>query len=221
LDDEAARWASAKQWRPMRSKGKITSWNDDKGFGFVSPLTGGKQVFIHIKAFRNRKRRPEVHDIVSFALSTDKQGRPCAAEATLAGDKLTKKAPRKSNTPLILIALLFLAVIGISVIAGRVPGAIGLLYAALSLLAFIVYAIDKSAARNGGWRTPESTLHLLGLAGGWPGALIAQQALRHKSKKVSFRALFWVTVLVNCSALVWLLTEGGRIVLNTVFATDT
>lgn len=69
--------------------------------------------------------------------------------------------------------------------------------AALSVITFIVYAIDKSAARRRGPRTPERTLHLLALAGGWPGALLAQRWLRHKSAKASFRRVFWVTVAVN------------------------
>ena len=70
-------------------------------------------------------------------------------------------------------------------------------YIWLSLLAFIAYAVDKSAAINGRWRTPEKTLHLLGLAGGWPGALLAQQLLRHKCSKPSFVAVFWFTVAIN------------------------
>ncbi len=73
-------------------------------------------------------------------------------------------------------------------------------YLIISLLAFIVYAKDKAAAKKGSWRIPESTLHLLSLLGGWSGALIAQQTLRHKSKKESFRFVFWTTVLLNCGA---------------------
>jgi uncharacterized membrane protein YsdA (DUF1294 family) len=71
-------------------------------------------------------------------------------------------------------------------------------YLIISLLAFIVYAKDKAAAKKGSWRIPESTLHLLSLLGGWPGALIAQQTLRHKSKKEPFRFIFWITVFLNC-----------------------
>jgi uncharacterized membrane protein YsdA (DUF1294 family) len=88
----------------------------------------------------------------------------------------------------------------------------------MSLLTFIMYAIDKSAAKSGDWRTQESTLHLLSLAGGWPGALIAQQRLRHKSKKQPFRTVFWMTVLLNCAALVWMITSDSAIVLNSLFS---
>ncbi|PHV04307.1 cold-shock protein [Janthinobacterium sp. BJB412] len=77
-------------------------------------------------------------------------------------------------------------------------------YGALSLVCFILYAIDKSAAVNGRWRTPESTLHLLALAGGWPGAILAQQWLRHKSSKLAFRIVFWCTVALNMGAFMWL-----------------
>ena len=66
----------------VRQKGKITNWNDDKGFGFITPMGGGKQIFIHIKAFKNRSSRPEINQIVSFDLSKDKQGRVCAENAS-------------------------------------------------------------------------------------------------------------------------------------------
>jgi uncharacterized membrane protein YsdA (DUF1294 family) len=90
------------------------------------------------------------------------------------------------------------------------PPAILLIYLAASAVTFIAYAIDKSAARKGGWRTKEGTLHLLALVGGWPGALVAQSVLRHKSRKQPFRVIFWLTVILNCAALAWLLTPGGR-----------
>ena len=67
----------------------------------------------------------------------------------------------------------------------------------MSLLCFLAYAKDKSAARSGGRRTKESTLLILGLLCGWPGAVMAQQLLRHKSTKTSFQIAFWVTVVLN------------------------
>ncbi|MGY4857677.1 DUF1294 domain-containing protein [Cryobacterium sp. AP23] len=71
------------------------------------------------------------------------------------------------------------------------------LYLVASIVCFVVYAVDKSAAAAGRRRVPERTLHLLGIVGGWPGAIAAQQMLRHKTQKVSFRRAFWVTVVVN------------------------
>ena len=75
-------------------------------------------------------------------------------------------------------------------------------YAGMSVLTFVVYAMDKAAAQANRWRTAESTLHLLALACGWPGALLAQQWLRHKSAKREFRAVFWATVVLNVAGLV-------------------
>jgi uncharacterized membrane protein YsdA (DUF1294 family) len=87
-------------------------------------------------------------------------------------------------------------------IVWRVPPVVAAAYGALSVVCFVFYAADKQAARSGGWRVKEDTLLLVGLLGGWPGAVLAQQFLRHKSSKVSFRAAFWVTVVVNVLAFV-------------------
>jgi uncharacterized membrane protein YsdA (DUF1294 family) len=75
-------------------------------------------------------------------------------------------------------------------------------YLAISALTFAVYALDKAAAQAGRWRTPEKTLHLLALTGGWPGALFAQQLLRHKTSKPRFIAVFWLTVMLNVGLFV-------------------
>lgn len=63
-------------------------------------------------------------------------------------------------------------------------------YLIMSLFAFIAYASDKRAAVRGEWRVPESTLHVLELLGGWPGALFAQKRLRHKSSKLSYQKTY-------------------------------
>lgn len=75
------------------------------------------------------------------------------------------------------------------------------LYAVASAVTFVTYGADKRAARRSKHRVPELTLHVLALLGGWPGALVAQQVFRHKTRKQPFRAVFWVTVAVNCLVL--------------------
>ena len=198
----------------MRTKGKITSWNEEKGFGFITPIAGGKQIFIHIKAFNNRNRRPTINQIVTYALSSDKQGRPCATNATLAGDRLYENTKEKHGSLSIFVAVFFLIIVGFSVLLASIPPQIFMLYIIASLITFFMYALDKSAAKNGKWRTPERTLHIMSLVGGWPGAIIAQQKLRHKSKKNSFRFVLWITVLLNCGAFTWLFTPNGATTLQ-------
>jgi uncharacterized membrane protein YsdA (DUF1294 family) len=102
-------------------------------------------------------------------------------------------------------AVLFLVAVAVLASAGALPWLVPVLFLAASVAAFAAYAFDKAAARNGEWRTKESTLLGLGVLGGWPGALVAQTLLRHKSSKRSFQAAFWLTVLLNCGALAWLL----------------
>ncbi|AZV27058.1 hypothetical protein CT157_13910 [Pseudomonas syringae] len=70
-------------------------------------------------------------------------------------------------------------------------------YGLVSVLAFFLYWADKRKARADAWRTPENILHAVELAGGWPGALIAQQVFRHKTRKVSFQVLFWMIVVLH------------------------
>lgn len=89
-----------------------------------------------------------------------------------------------------------LVYLGVSV-AARVPAWIALLYLAMSVVCLLAYAIDKSAAVAGRGRLSEQSLLMLGLVGGWPGGLLAQQLLRHKSSKASFRRAFWGTVALN------------------------
>jgi uncharacterized membrane protein YsdA (DUF1294 family) len=86
----------------------------------------------------------------------------------------------------------------------HVPHGVALVYGLMSLVCFASYAWDKSAARSGRWRTRESTLLLLGLLCGWPGAVLAQQLLRHKSVKTAFQIAFWLTVVLNIAGLMLL-----------------
>lgn len=99
---------------------------------------------------------------------------------------------------------LFAAIYATVMLAWDLPWLVGGAYLVMSLTCFVAYAIDKSAARSGSWRTPERTLLLLGLVGGWPGGVLAQQWLRHKTSKRSFQQLFWCSVAANVGGFVWL-----------------
>lgn len=93
---------------------------------------------------------------------------------------------------------------------GFTPLLLPLVFFVVSIITYFIYAKDKSAAENDEWRVPENTLHIHSVLGGWPGAIVAQQRLRHKTRKVSFRMVFWFTVVVNVTALGWLHTEKGN-----------
>ncbi|MDP0588422.1 MAG: cold shock and DUF1294 domain-containing protein [Candidatus Endonucleobacter bathymodioli] len=196
----------------MRIKGKITSWKGDKGFGFITPNGGGQQVFVHIKAFNRMGKTPAINQLVTYSRSSDKQGRPCAEDVTRAGELLSKNTKKKNSSFTFIIPILFVVFVGISAFTNNIELVVLPFYIVINLLTFVLYAVDKSTAQNGSWRIKESTLHLFSLIGGWSGAMIAQQTLRHKSKKQNFRAVFWVTVILNIGAFIWLHTsEGGAI----------
>jgi len=74
---------------------------------------------------------------------------------------------------------------------------LGYCYLLLSIITLLVYGKDKWAAKRQAWRTPEKTLHLLALLGGWPGALVGQTLFSHKKSKASFKRIFWLTVIGN------------------------
>jgi len=99
---------------------------------------------------------------------------------------------------------IFLALYLFASLAWDMTQLVGAAYLTTSLTCFVAYAIDKAAARSQGWRTPESTLLVLGLLGGWPGGLLAQQWLRHKTDKQSFQRKFQVTVVLNLGMFAWL-----------------
>lgn len=67
----------------------------------------------------------------------------------------------------------------------------------MSLACFVAYGLDKRRASDGGRRVPERTLQLLAFLGGWPGALLGQQFLRHKTKTLSFLIAFWAVVVLH------------------------
>lgn len=82
------------------------------------------------------------------------------------------------------------------------------LYALMSLASLLAYRQDKASARCGRWRTQENTLLILDLLGGWPGGLAAQHLYRHKTRKVSYQAAFWIVTALNIAVAAFLLHGG-------------
>jgi uncharacterized membrane protein YsdA (DUF1294 family) len=111
--------------------------------------------------------------------------------------------------PILIILILIILGLPVSYFMGYTPPLISAVYILLSFLTFLVYSKDKRAAIDGNWRVSESTLHALSLFCGWPGAIVAQVQLRHKTRKKNFRIVFWFTVIANSGALIWLHTNQG------------
>ena len=107
--------------------------------------------------------------------------------------------------PLALFAVLY----AYASLAWDLPLLVGAAYLVTSLTCFVAHAIDKSAARANTWRTPEITLLTLSLVGGWPGALLAQQWLRHKTGKRSFQWKFQLAVALNIVLFAYLAWQFG------------
>lgn len=194
----------------QRLSGTLTAWNDERGFGFISHAQGGERTFVHIKALAPRATRPQLGEVITFDVESA-HGKRRAARVLTAGQRMPP-APhgsavrsrswrgRSHSRPgtasylaIVGFVIVYLTINAVWPVALWTAG----LYFAASLVCFLAYAIDKSAATAGRWRIAESTLLLLGVVGGWPGAIIAQQMLRHKTKKASFRSAFWATVFVN------------------------
>lgn len=110
----------------------------------------------------------------------------------------------------IQIAITYLVLVAVSALFAESSKALLAWYLVIGVVTFFVYAKDKRAAINGNWRVPEKTLHIFSVAGGWLGALIAQDKLRHKTQKQPFRAIYWLTVVINVAAFVWTLTPNGE-----------
>ncbi|RCS55920.1 DUF1294 domain-containing protein [Bremerella cremea] len=197
----------------MRLQGKITYWNDDRGFGFITWDEVEDAVFVHIKAFTASGRRPEVGEIVSFEVTDGKEGKPEAKSVRFFDQprparQFTGRQTQQNSTFPLLFVLFFISFLAASAYFQRISWLVVVVYGVLSLITLIVYGRDKIFAQQGKWRTPESTLLFLGLIGGWPGGLAAQYLFWHKSSKVEFLVSFWFTVTLNVCAICYLIWIG-------------
>lgn len=221
----------------MEQPGKLHSWNDAKGFGFIQPDNGGPQLFVHISAVRGASR-PLPGSKVFFVAGTDASGRPRAEHMRSAALELdrpnirrkpqptraSQPPPRQRNpaSPASIRGLAYKLPLLAALMALPLAGATQLFmsgipwflpaYLLASLTILILFWSDKRRALQGNWRIPENTLHGFELLGGWPGTLLAQQLFRHKTRKGSYLFTLWLVIALH--QLFWLdrLIMNGRFV---------
>lgn len=228
----------------MPQHGTVTHWHADKGYGFIRSPQSDQPVFFHIRDFRQRPADLQPGLTVEFELihvggkgpramalvprgpanaaapARRPSNRPDDCAPDHAPDRAAGRTPdrapgRPPAWPMLLLITAYVTVTGWAVLTRRLLTLIAPALLVVNLLTFWIYWQDKHAARTDAWRTPEKTLHGLSLLGGWPGAWWAQQLLRHKSAKQSFRQTYFATVVLHWLALIGLLVVSGRISLFT------
>lgn len=210
---------------PGLRRGQLIKWKDEKGFGFIKPVDGSQEIFLHISEVKDSTRRPQIGDTIYYHVVAE-DGKFRACNAFILGSRskpsspfvfLSNKAACNFETkypfPILEVLLLsLLPAIGsfhfVWITTNPVPL---ILYPVMGLLTFALYAKDKSRAKRGDWRISERTLHLCELAGGWLGGFIAQKKLRHKSTKSSYQAVFWTIVILHLAFWVDWLFFGGTV----------
>ena len=198
--------------------GRLTIWNDDRGFGFIRAVGVRERIFVHIKDFDRGPRRPEAGDDVTFRLSMGIEGTPVAraAEIHFRREDFHRPAAEGGPTPMrvtirVVAALVFTTLLVSCVALGNMSPWLLLPYGVASVLSFALYQYDKQMAEAGAWRVSELHLHALDLAFGIPGGLLAQGILRHKSSKISFAVTTIMIQSLHTAVLVAVLFDVVRL----------
>ncbi len=75
--------------------------------------------------------------------------------------------------------------------------------AALSVITFILYGLDKAQSKRKGWRVPENALHVLALAGGFLGGWVGRSLFHHKTKKGMFVFILIISTVIHLGVVGW------------------
>ena len=93
-------------------RGVLKVWKDDRGFGFIQPDNGDKDIFLHISALRGMARRPNRGDVVFYEVAEDAGGKIKAVNARIEGVEYIEQAST-TNAKWLGFALL-----GLGIVAG-------------------------------------------------------------------------------------------------------
>lgn len=192
-------------------QGEIVQFDPAKGFGFIKVAGQKDDIFIHQSDVDNGVRlRTGMR--VEFDVRTTPKG-PRAANVKASGVAApTQPARRSSANPYMLYTIVAVAIVAV------IGGALFLLFGwywlldyliGINIAAFALYGYDKNAAQNSRLRVPERVLHGVELFGGTPGAFIAQRVFHHKTRKVSYRIVFWLIFAIQAAAVIWWFWRGA------------
>lgn len=81
----------------MRSEGRLTKWNDDRGFGFITPTQGGTDVFVHVSAFPKDDHRPTIGERVTFEIEISREGKKQATHVFRPDQPAVRAQPRHES----------------------------------------------------------------------------------------------------------------------------
>lgn len=178
------------QTRKPEYTARIIEWHANKGFGWLQ--FGDKRLFLHRRDFSRFHHVPRAGEEIRFNWGLDAQCRPCAQNAVQ-----VREVSEVSLMGLLLLGALLVLPAYAWLQTGWELWKLATYVCTLSLITYAMYRSDKRKARQEAWRTPEMLLHLLELAGGWPGAWVAQRRLRHKCSKTSYQFEFWLIICIH------------------------
>ena len=100
-------------------KGVLKTWKEDRGFGFIKPDDGGKDIFIHISALKAASRRPVTGDVIYYQIAKDNRGKYKAINAQIEGVSLVEDKSGdllktgRSKKVIIAMALILVVIVAV------------------------------------------------------------------------------------------------------------
>lgn len=200
----------------MKKQGVVRRWDAARGFGFIRGPGTSADVFFHVRDFRGNGGGMPVEGMTVAYDEIHVGGKgpramavhPARVAASRPPDRQKPGSVRPdTSTPargnwISWLIPVWAGIVGYLVVTERIPALVVPSLVVINVVTALIYAHDKSAARNQQRRTPESTLHVFALSGGWPTAWIVQQLLRHKWQKQAFQDTYAATVLLHMAVLI-------------------